>query len=97
MHNSFSTVTCINVRTSPKHFLTFSFDHFAILFGQHLQFNLNQGVKILLVTSWTEIKTPQPLFQNTCLLGRPRVANFADISKIATIFIKATLKKLIKV
>ena len=36
--------------------------------------------------------TPKPLFKNTFILRRPRVANFADIIKIATMFIKATLK-----
>ena len=32
--------------------------------------------------------TSQLLFQNTFILGKPRVANFAGIIKIATIFIK---------
>ena len=36
--------------------------------------------------------TSQPLFQNTFILRRPRVAIFADIIKIVTIFIKAILK-----
>ena len=36
--------------------------------------------------------TSQPLFQNTFILRRPRVVNFADIIKIATMFIKATFK-----
>ena len=30
---------------------------------------------------------PQPLFQNTFILRRPTVAIFADIIKIATMFI----------
>ena len=33
-----------------------------------------------------------PLFQNMFILRRPRVANFADIIKIATMFIKTTFK-----
>ena len=40
--------------------------------------------KTLLVTSWT--------FQNTFILRRPWVAKFADIIKIATIFVKTTFK-----
>ena len=44
------------------------------------------------MTSWTEIMTSWTLFQNTFSLRRPRVANFADIIKIATRFIKTTLK-----
>ena len=32
----------------------------------------------------------QPLFQNTFILRRPWVANFAYIIKIATMFTKAT-------
>ena len=38
--------------------------------------------------SWTEIMTSRPLFQNTFILRRPRVAIFADIIKIVTMFIK---------
>ena len=34
----------------------------------------------------------KPLFQNTFVLRRHSVANFADIMKIATVFIKATFK-----
>ena len=34
--------------------------------------------------------TTQPLFQNTFVLGRPKVANFADIIKIVNI--EATFK-----
>ena len=33
-----------------------------------------------------------PLFQNIFFLRRPRVANSADIIKIATMFIKTTFK-----
>ena len=36
--------------------------------------------------------TPEPLTQNIIILRRPRVANFADTTKIATIFVKTTLK-----
>ena len=37
--------------------------------------------------------TSQPFFQNTFILGRPRVANFSDIIQIATMFIKITFKE----
>ena len=36
--------------------------------------------------------TPKPLFQNTFILKRPRVDNFTDIIKVATIFIKTTFR-----
>ena len=39
----------------------------------------------------SQIKTIS-LFQNIFALSRPRVANFADIIKIATTFIKTTYK-----
>ena len=42
--------------------------------------------KIMLVTTWTEI------FQSTFISRRRRVANFVDIIKIGTMFIKATFK-----
>ena len=45
----------------------------------------------MLAKSWTEIMS-LPLFQNMFILRRPRVANFADIIKIATMFIKTTFK-----
>ena len=48
--------------------------------------------KKLLVTSWIEIMTPKPFFQNSFILRRSREANFADIIKIATIFNKTTFK-----
>ena len=48
--------------------------------------------KFLLVTSWTETMISKPLFQNTFILRSPRVANFADITRIATMFIKTTFK-----
>ena len=35
--------------------------------------------------------TSEPSFQNTFILRRPRVANFADI-KIATMLIKSTIQ-----
>ena len=44
------------------------------------------------MTSWTEIMTSQPLFQNTYILRRPRVANFADNIKVTTMFMKTTFK-----
>ena len=36
--------------------------------------------------------TLKPLFQNTFILSRPRVAIFADIIKIATTFIRTIFK-----
>ena len=44
--------------------------------------------KILQMTSWAEIMTSSPLFQNTFTLRRPAVAIFADIIKIVTMFSK---------
>ena len=38
--------------------------------------------------------TSSPLFQNTFVLGRPRVAIFAGIIKIVIMFIKAIFKEL---
>ena len=46
----------------------------------------------MLVTSWTEIMTSYPPFQNILILRRPRVASFADIIKIITIFFKTVFK-----
>ena len=40
----------------------------------------------------TEIITSKHLFQRTFVLKRSTVANFADMIKIATIFIKTTFK-----
>ena len=48
--------------------------------------------KFLLVTSQAEVMTLQPLFQNTFILRRFRVANFADIIKYSTMFTKATFE-----
>ena len=42
--------------------------------------------------SWTEIMTSLLLFQNTFILRKFRVPNFADIIKIATMFIKTNFK-----
>ena len=50
----------------------------------------------MLVTSWTEIMTSQPSFQDIFALRRPKVANFAGIIKIATKFIQTTFKDLKK-
>ena len=44
--------------------------------------------------SWTEIMMLSPLFQNTFILRRPRVASFTDIIQIATMFIKTTFEDL---
>ena len=44
--------------------------------------------KILLVTSWTELMTSNSIFQNTFILRRPKVANFAGIIKIVTMIVK---------
>ena len=54
--------------------------------------------KLILVTSWAEIMSPWPLFQNTFIIRRPRVAIFAGIIKIMTMFIKKIFKysKIIK-
>ena len=38
--------------------------------------------------SYTEIMTSKLLFQNTFILRRPRVAIFANIIKVVTMFIK---------
>ena len=48
--------------------------------------------KHLLVTSWLEIMTSYPLFQNGVHLRRLRVAIFADIIKIVTMLIKTIIK-----
>ena len=40
--------------------------------------------KVLLVTSWPENVTSQPLFQNAFNLRRPELANIADIMFIKT-------------
>ena len=39
-----------------------------------------------------ENMTSELLFQNTFILRRPRVANFDDIIKIGTMFIKTTFE-----
>ena len=49
--------------------------------------------KNLLVTSWTELTTSQPLFQSTFILRRCSVANFADIIKLQPSLLKQTLNK----
>ena len=36
--------------------------------------------------------TSQPFFQNTYILKRPRIANFADNIKVSTMFMKTTFK-----
>lgn len=36
----------------------------------------------------TEVKTSYFLFQNTIILGRPRITDFAEIDKIATMVIE---------
>ena len=50
----------------------------------------------MFLMSWTEIVMSKPLFQKTFISGRPRVANSADIIKIATMFIKTSLIELKK-
>ena len=54
--------------------------------------NFEPGHKTLLVAPWTEIMTSKPLFQNNFILRRPGVANFADITKTVTMFIRKTFK-----
>ena len=49
----------------------------------YLQYNLNHVI-VLLVTSWTEIMTSQPLLQNTFPLRRPKATNFSVFIKIAS-------------
>ena len=41
--------------------------------------------------------TSETLFQESFILRRPKVANFAEIIKIATILIKTIFKDLIKI
>ena len=48
--------------------------------------------KNLLVTSSTDTRTSWTLFKSTFIIREPVVANFADIIKIATMFIKTTFK-----
>ena len=50
-------------------------------------------IKLLLVMSRTKIMVSQPFDQNTLVLGRPKVSNFAEIIIIATTFIKTTFKE----
>ena len=47
--------------------------------------------KILFLTTWTEIITSQPLFQNTFILRRPGAVNYPDI-KITIILIKNEMR-----
>ena len=54
----------------------------------HLQYNLGHMMKFL-VTSWTKIIAPKPLFQNTYISTKFKVANFADIIRIAIMLIKS--------
>ena len=44
-----------------------------------------------------EVITPKPLFQNSFILRKPKVAIFADIIKIVTILNKAIFKEFFKV
>ena len=48
--------------------------------------------KILFLTTWTEIITSQPLFQNTFILRRPGAVNYPDIIKLAIILIKNEMR-----
>ena len=47
---------------------------------------------IFFIASWIEIVTAEDLFQNTFIFRTLRVANFADIIKILTLFTKTTFK-----
>ena len=47
---------------------------------------------ILLVTSWREIMTSQPFLKNMYILRKARIAVFADIIKILSMFIKKIFK-----
>ena len=42
--------------------------------------------------SQTEVLSSSRLFQNTFILGKPRVANFADIVKNSSFLLKKPLK-----
>ena len=63
-------------------------------FGQITEFTIEfeSCNKILLLTSWTKTMTPQLFFQKNLILRRLRVAIFAGIIKIVTLFIKTTHK-----
>ena len=56
------------------------------------KYNLSHIIKLLLVMSRTKIMVSQPFYQNTFVLGRPKVCNFAEIIINTTTFIKATFK-----
>ena len=63
-------------------------------FGQITEFTIEfeSCNKVLLLTSWTKTMTPQLFFQKNLILRRLRVAIFAGIIKIVTLFIKTTHK-----
>ena len=48
--------------------------------------------KILLMTSLAEVMTSQPLFLNTFILRRPRIANLMTSSKLQPYLLKQPLK-----
>ena len=49
-----------------------------------------KGDKILLLTTWTKIMTLYSLIQNTFVLWKPGVANFADVMKTSISLFKTT-------
>ena len=49
--------------------------------------------KIVLVVSRTEIMMWKPLFQKAFILRKPRLVNFANVIKTATMFIKLFFSK----
>ena len=57
----------------------------------HLQYNLSNVIKFCWWRHGLRLRRHN-LFQNTSLLRRTRVANFNDIIKILTMFIKKTFK-----
>ena len=69
---------------------TLELPNFSHMTTSRIQFELCS--KILFATSWREIMTPQPLFQNTFIVREPLVAIFAEIIKIVTMFIEPILK-----
>ena len=71
-----TSVTVMLVLLNLGHMTTFTND-------------LSHVIKIVLVASWTEILTSQPLDENGFILRGPTAANFADI-------IKPLLKKPLK-
>ena len=85
---SFYLVTSTHVGVSPKNFLTCSFNIFAILV---YIFRVIPSAKPKLLRKKKIVFSGQILINPyTFILGMPGVANFANIIRIATMFIKTT-------